>query len=465
MTFSLPSLRVAAMAKRKQTELRLNGDILLAPAEWDAWLKAIFPVHFAAPFAARHVTLWEWEESIQAGVRPHPFVALWGRGGAKSTSAEATLVKLGADDRRRYAWYVSSTQDKADQHVSTIGDMLESENVSRYYPTLSRRRVGKYGSSKGWRRQRLSTASGLTIDARGLDTGSRGAKMGAQRPDIIILDDVDELEDSFATTNKKIDVITKTILPAGSTDCAVLFIQNLIHPESIASRLANGRADFLSDRIISGPHPAVEDLTYEQRNGRFVITGGVATWAGQSLEICQHQVETWGLTSFLQEAQHDIDRSGGKWDHIDFQHIELKDMPRAIRTVVWVDPAVTSTDESDNNGIQADSLGEDGKIYRRFSWEGIDSPESTMERAILKGIELNAEQVGIETDQGGDTWKSVYKVACDKIKARFEAEGRQIREFPRFVSEKTGRIRGEQEVETGSSSVAKTARNSRMLTS
>jgi len=71
---------------------------------------------------------------------------------------------------------------------------------------------------------------------------------------------------------KKIDILTKTILPAGSPDCAILFIQNLIHPESIASRLVDGRADFLSERIVSGPYPAIEGLTYEQRNGKFVIT-------------------------------------------------------------------------------------------------------------------------------------------------------------------------------------------------
>ena len=140
-----------------------------------------------------------------------------------------------------------------------------------------------------------------------------------------------------------------------------------------------------------------------------MITGGTATWEGQSLKICQQNIWDWGLTSFLQEAQHDIDRSNGLWSHIDFEsiHVEPKDMPPVIRTVVWVDPAVTSTDQSDNQGIQADSLCADGRIYRRYSWEGVDSPENTLERAIKKGIELDAEQVGVEDDQGGDTWRSV----------------------------------------------------------
>jgi len=129
-----------------------------------------------------------------------------------------------------------------------------------------------------------------------------------------------------------------------------------------------------------------------------------------------------------------------------------------------VDPAVTSTDQSDNQGIQADSLCADGRIYRRYSWEGVDSPENTLERAIKKGIELDAEQVGVEDDQGGDTWRSVYKIACQEIQKEFQAEGRRVREFPRFAHNRTADTKNEQRAETGSSVVSKIARNSRMLT-
>ena len=843
----LNGLQISVKARQTLRARAKTGVLMTPPAEWDDWLTTLFPAHFKAGFAERHVEMWEWEESIVPGKRPRPFIALWPRGGAKSTSAEAIVVKLGAREVRNYAWYVSSIQDKADQHVASIGEMLETDTLSRYYPALASRRVGKYGASKGWRRERLSTDSGLTIDALGLDTGSRGAKIGAQRPDIIChevgtkiydggkwlsvedhpgllgikeqrgleislwglpakevvtfnhkywaryeerkqitdtqthkkvgipdgnskpaqwveasqlksnhyiglpidyrvfpvdtisfykpgtiternklgqvvkaggeyvnrippefldnewwwfiglwwgdghvagkfqvgitiadtqpeimqrvitllnaydikfstakkpgcsqvnfshaalnrwfrtwkttkeqamkvppqwvefiendkqvylargyidsdgfidfknkqvrvtsvsldgllafrrilarlgiaatirrgagpriekfvfangkvtysrskqkydiqfrdgvkdalgidipdqtrydhtrqfikdgylwskirsvsqtsepkkfapirtttgtyvthfglshncLDDVDELGDSLATVLKKIDILTKTILPAGSSDCAILFIQNLIHPESIASRLVDGRADFLSERIISGPYPAIEGLAYEQRGGKFVITAGKATWEGQSLKICQQNIWDWGLTAFLQEAQHDIDRSSGLWSHIDFDsiHVALKDMPPVIRTVVWVDPAVTSTDESDNQGIQADSLCADGRIYRRFSWEGIDSPENTLEHAIKKAIELHADTVGVEDDQGGDTWQSVYKIACREIKKEFRAEGKEIREFPRFAHNRTTDTKNEQRVETGSSVVSKVARNSRMLT-
>lgn len=402
----------------------------------------MFPRYFSAPFAPRHAELWQWVESIKPKVRPRPFTGFWARGGAKSTNAEAAVIDLGARKIRRYCWYISGTQDKADAHVANIAAMLEATNVGRYYPEMSERALNKYGSSKGWRRERLRTKAGFTVDSLGLDTGARGVKIEDARPDLIILDDVDELHDTIVTTNKKIATITQSILPSGSIDAAVLFIQNLIHPNSVASQLADGRADWLIDRIVSGPYPAVDDLVYEQQNGRYVITGGTATWEGQNLATCQHQIDTWGLSAFLQESQHDVDRAGGIWNHIEFQHIGLEEAPEFIKTAVWVDPAVTSTDDSDSMGISAGGLGVDEKVYGLYWWEGITTPEDAISRAIKKAIEVKSLTVGVETDQGGDTWQSVYARSLAAVKEDFKKKMKPEEYakviFPTFIQDKAG---------------------------
>jgi predicted phage terminase large subunit-like protein len=295
---------VISGGRKNRTATNQTGTAKPKAENWKHWLARLYPEYVNKPFAERHEELWNWVEHLQPNEGSKPFIALWPRGGAKSTSAELACVRIGCLRTRKYIWYISSTQDKADKHVETIASLLESSTLEREDTELAARKLGKYGSSKGWRRSRLRTASGLTIDALGLDVGSRGAKVENQRPDLMIFDDVDEKTDSEETTRKKIDVITTSLLPAGSSDLAVLFIQNLIHPNSIASRIVDGRADFLADRQVSGPHPAIVGLTYEKREGRTIITGGEETWGGQSIEICQRQIDLWGIQAFLLEAQH-----------------------------------------------------------------------------------------------------------------------------------------------------------------
>lgn len=427
-------------------------------------MKSLFPDYVSKPFSKRHIDFWEWVESIDAENKPRPFAALWPRGGAKSTSAEMACVRIGNKRVRKYIWYVSSTQDKADKHVDTVGAMLESSNVERFDPALSRRKLGKYGNSKGWRRSRLRTDSGLTIDALGLDTGSRGAKIENQRPDFIIFDDIDERFDTPKTTQKKIETITTSILPAGSSTCGVLFIQNLISENSIASQLEDNRAEFLMERIVSGPFKAVDGLTYEQQFSQalnrnlYKITNGVATWEGQSIEICQSQINEWGLTAFLQEAQHEVTLTGGIWDHIAFRHCTFDEIPDLVRGCVWCDPAVTSTDDSCANGIIADGLARDGTIYRMFAWEAVDSPMNILKRAIRKAIEFRFDYVGVETNQGGDLWFDSFASALttvkDEMKKEHKEEDYKKIKWPSMKQAKAG---------TGTG--GKVERNQRMLVS
>jgi hypothetical protein len=270
----------------------------------------MFPRYVTAPLAEHHHRLWQWVWALKRGVRQRPLCLFLPRGGAKSTSAELACVAVGAHDARRYVLYVSGKQAQADDHVGNIAAMLESQSVADRYPALHRRSLSIYGASKGWRRNRIRTEAGLTVDALGLDVAARGVKLDEQRPDLIIFDDVDDTEDTPATVEKKIRAITQKLLPAGSPDLATLFVQNIVHHESIAARLAglaSEPADFLADREVIGPVPALRNFAAERVPGttRWRITSGTPTWAGQDLAVCQANIDDWGIRAFRAEAQHD----------------------------------------------------------------------------------------------------------------------------------------------------------------
>lgn len=395
-----------------------------APREWRPWLGMLFP-QFKS-FGEHHAFYWDWLFKIRPNVRCRPLVNVWPRGHGKSSSGEAGLVYLGGEEIRHYAWYIQEVQDQADNTLSNIRAVLESERVEGFYPHLAHAQMTKYGQRKAWRRNRIVTANGFTIDAMGLDTARRGARSEDQRPDLLIFDDIDGKHDSAATTRRKIETITTSILPAGSVDAVGLYLQNMIIPNGVVAQLVDGRADFLLDRIINGPIPAVEDLEYmqdEYEDGRryWRITTGEPTWDGMDLRACEAKMNEWGLTAFLQEAQHDVNHSpGGIFSHLFYRHIAESEVPPLLEIQVWGDPAVTAT--GDCMGIQADGIDEDGLIYRLYSWENNTSPDDVIRRMIRKAVELWQRHqcmisIGLETNQGGDTWESLYYRIWDEMLA------------------------------------------------
>lgn len=253
----------------------------LPPNSWELWLQALFPHLVTHAFADHHIDYWNWIEGIEPNVKPQPFFAIWPRGGGKTSNAEMGCVRVGALNKRKFCLYTRSSQDKANESVQSIASLLERKQVEKYYPQLSSRKLGKYGNSKGWRVDTLRCANGFNVVALGYDAAVRGVKLEEYRPDFIIIDDIDSKEDSVEAIDKKIRTLTRDILPAGSTDVAILGIQNLIHPRSIFSLIAENRAEFLYNRIVSGPYPAIQGLEYEARPAPqkgYRIVNGTAGW-------------------------------------------------------------------------------------------------------------------------------------------------------------------------------------------
>lgn len=299
-------------AKRLEHDFTKLADQI--PAEWRPWLTTLFPDAVTAPMAPHHVEFWEYVWPIELRSAPDPFFGVWSREGGKSTNVELACVALGVRGFRRYIVYVRKTQEAADQSVTNLAEKLESAGIEKFYPQHSRPLISKFGASRGWRRARLRTAGGLTIDAIGLDTGViRGLKVGDQRPDVVVLDDIDDEDDTPQTTARKRRRITMAILPAAARDtAAIIGIQNLVIPDGIFTTIVDGRADYLTNRHVSGPHPAVRNLKWEwtedEATGTRIpkITAGEPTWAGQNLDTCNRQMVRWGPSAFLREAQHQV---------------------------------------------------------------------------------------------------------------------------------------------------------------
>jgi len=411
-----------------------------APDDWRPWLDALFP-SYVGPFAGRHERFWEWAWAIGPTDNPRPYVGIWPRGGGKSTSAELATCALGLRGVSKYAVYVRRTQDLADDSVSNVQAMLESNSVERYYPGHAEPDVGKFGNVRGWRRERLQTAGGFTVDALGLDAAARGAKIDEARPDLLILDDIDEKHDSRKQTQKKLTTLKDSVLGLLSDDgSTVIAIQNLVNPNSIFARLADGRADFLNRRIVDGPHPAIEELeTTKQKDPdtgqyRDVIVSGDPTWDGQDVSDCQARIDRSGLASFIRECQNDIsEREGALWstECLNAVRTGAASKDQFQRIVVGVDPS-GGTDEI---GIIVAGKGHDGTAYvvDDRSQPGAAGPNNWGQAVRDAYDHWEADCVVVETNYGGDLVTANVRGPVDRripVEEVNASRGKSIRAEP-----------------------------------
>lgn len=364
---------VAEDARRAELSVSAGVDPL-AHLHWAEWHHEVLPQFFPCDYADFHREFWDWLYGITPEVAPRPFFAMWGRGLTKSTAAESGIVNLGARKLRWYWLLVSETQSQADDHVTNVSSMLETSGIERHYPHLGAPKVGKHGNQRGWRRNRVWTSGGLVVDALGLDSAARGAKLEERRPDGLVLDDVDGRYDSPTTVEKKEGAIAAAILPALAANAAIIVAQNYTHMNSIAARLEDGRADYLKNRILSGPHAAVEEMRVapnpgfdptNQRSPSHKIVAGVPSWpAGFPLEEAELRITRVGLHVFETEYNHKrSDQVGALWNTGLLDRTRWAEPPRSwLRKAVGIDP--NKTGRQDDAGVVVCGIAEiEGQIH------------------------------------------------------------------------------------------------------
>lgn len=365
-----------------------TGDGFALPGNeltWRDWLAAKFAHVATAPLAPRHERLWEWFDSLRDGEYYVPRLEVWPRGGGKSATVELGLARAAVRLSRRFALYCSETQPQADAHVASIGQWLESAGAQ---PAISMQ-----GRPRAWRRNQLQTANGFNVAAFGLDAGQRGVRIEQYRPDIIILDDIDNRHDSALVTIKKSEVVRQTILPTGAPHCLVVVAQNLVKAGGIVDQLASNRAGWLLDRELATLEVAVEDLeveAVEQAGGlepKWRIVSGRATWAGQDLAIAERQINAWGLDTFLRESQHEV-RHGSTF----FPMFDAKrHLAAPIRTPQTGIPAHWTVCGGVDWGFAAPfafvlvGVDEHGTVHGIESLEGVNKTDSD-QASIVSGI-------------------------------------------------------------------------------
>lgn len=226
------------MVNQKQTKLiekilkdrHIRKGIVTESLDW------FFSVYFhtyikyeTAPFQQEIISIAEDQSNKLAVI-----VAF--RGSAKSTliTTASVLWSILGRPQKKFIIILSQTEQKARQHLQNIKLELEGNEVLR-------KDLGPFDEEKNqWGSTALIIKKfNAKIMIGSVEQSIRGLRFGENRPDLIILDDVEDT-DSVRTQenrNKTYNWLTSEVLPAGDKETKVIAVGNLLHEDSLLKRL------------------------------------------------------------------------------------------------------------------------------------------------------------------------------------------------------------------------------------
>ena len=243
------------------------------------------------------------------------------RGEAKSTlvSQLFTLYCLVAQ-KKRYALIVMDSIDQAYPMLEAIKVELEFNQRLRVdFPEIA-------GQGRVWQAATIVTKANQKVQVAGSGKKLRGLRHGAYRPDLVVLDDIenDEQVRSPEQRDKLHDWLKKTVLPLGAAGdkLDVVYIGTILHYDSVLNRTLSSKAwktakfkalirqpDDMSlwdkwEDFYLNEGEAVADAFYSQ-NKSAMDKGAVVSWAARPILTLMKIRARDGHTTFDSEYQND----------------------------------------------------------------------------------------------------------------------------------------------------------------
>jgi predicted phage terminase large subunit-like protein len=209
-----------------------------AEKDLDFFNRTYFPHYFTKPssrlhkyFAERYMAMIDKAFTTGAGDKEANAAP---RGNAKSTTGTFGLpVHCAAYRKRRYPLLVSETRGQAETFLSFIKIELETnERLAQDFPEL-------VGEGPVWRVDQIITRNGIKIQAAGAGQKLRGLRHGSCRPDLVIIDDLenDESVESPDQRRKLENWFFKALMKIGQPDTVYIVVGTILHYDSLLSRL------------------------------------------------------------------------------------------------------------------------------------------------------------------------------------------------------------------------------------
>lgn len=323
----------------------------------------------------------------------------------------------------------SDAASQAETHLMTFKNELESnEYLQEDFPEFCTPKMvastGRAMASNSWR---IIQSNDFIFDANGIDTNSLGKKVFGQRPDLIILDDIEKGEKNYSEyqAGQQKNTIFDDIAPM-NIYARMIFVGTTTMPNSVMDQFrkySEGTDDealnWIKDQNVNVHYyPAI--LPNDDGSERSVWP---EKWPMEWLQSQRH------LRDFAKNYMNKpINTDGQFWTNED---VTIEEPEAYGNTIVSIDPAVTRNKVSDYTGISVLSRGVDAKgksnIYVRHAEQVKMSPSEIASKVAVLVDQYDAGVVYVEVNQGGDLWKDVFKDVPARYRSKTQSLSKQIR--------------------------------------
>lgn len=321
----------------------------------------------------------------------------------------------------------SDSASQAETHLATFKAELDGNRLLREdFPDLVKPATSSRGAVVADRQSQIQMANGFTFAARGIDSGNLGLKVGRQRPDVLIADDIESGEANYSVRQaaKRLSTLQNVILPLSEfARCVVVgtttMAEGLIHQCVKSVTTTEKPADWIKEEKF--------DVHYYEpilQSGDGERSIWPAKWP------MSYMAQVRATRSFkLNFLNQPVSPDGEYWSESDFTYERFP----VGRAYLSVDGAVTTKASSDFTGLSVVSWApatesRPARCLVEHS-EAVKLQGAALRARVMRILESfpHIGAVLVETNQGGDMWREVLHGLPVRIVTVHNSEPKVVR--------------------------------------
>ena len=388
-----------------------------------AWMRRYLPHYCKAAPSALH--RWLATECQAARKQRGAKINVLGpRGAAKSTVGNtAYILRCAVEGTEPFILILSRTEGLAVEHLTHVKHELESNtDLARDYPEAC-------GKGSTWADDEIRLRNGVLIQAYGAGQAIRGARNAAERPSLVVCDDLQEIDAITSTITRQRDQLwfEGSVLKIGTRETNFINLCNALHRDAIGSLLQRNAAwkTKVFSSIIDWPSnmalweqwaeilhdfedPQAMQTAAQFYNDNFMAMneGARVLWPEwESLYDLMTMRYTEGLNTFKRDKQSLLAAAESQeWPDSYFDdHIWFERFPENVRVRVLVlDPSKGKDARRSDFSAYVDlAIGFDGLIYVDADLKRRGTPDMVADGVAIY-IETNPDAFGVESNAWQD---------------------------------------------------------------